>query len=107
MSVTLSAIRPLVAAGDVVVSAHGQKELDDDGIELIDLAATIDDAVVVEDYPGYAKGPCVLVLQRDASGEPVHVLWGTRAGTTRPAVLITAYRPDPSRWSDDFLTRRP
>ena len=41
MSVILSAIRPLVAAGDVVVSAHGQKELDDDGIELTDLAATI------------------------------------------------------------------
>jgi len=23
-----------------------------------------------------------------------------------PAVLITAYRPDPERWSDDFMRRK-
>jgi class 3 adenylate cyclase len=32
--------------------------------------------------------------------------WGIPRGQTAPAVLVTAYRPDPARWTDDFLRRR-
>jgi hypothetical protein len=47
----------------------------------------------------------VLALQRDRDGSPVHVLWGIPRGETGPAVLVTAYRPDPRRWSDDLKRR--
>jgi hypothetical protein len=36
----------------------------------------------------------------------VHAVWGIPKGATGPAVLVTAYRPDPSRWSEDFMRRR-
>ena len=106
MSKTLSEVQRLAAAGDVFVSAHADVELAKDQISLREILDGVQSAAVVEDYPTYAKGPCVLVLQQDAQGAAIHLLWGLRSGTTRPAVLITAYRPDPARWSADFMTRR-
>jgi hypothetical protein len=106
MSETLRQVVGLIGHGRVLVSAHGYDEMAEDGIlasEAIEGAAT---AVVVEDYPEFGKGPCTLVLQRDRSGRPIHVVWGIPRGQTEPAVLVTAYRPDPTRWSDDLLRRR-
>jgi hypothetical protein len=107
MSDTLARIRALIATCRVQVSRHGYNELQRDGLFYDELVGTVDSAIVVEDYPTYAKGPCVLVLQRDARGDAAHVLWGIRAGTSEPAVLVTAYRPDPTRWDSAFLRRQP
>ena len=106
MSNTLAEVQRLVLAGEVLVSAHADVELAKDQISLREVLDGVQSATVVEEYPTYAKGPCVLVLQHDAQSAAIHVLWGLRTATTRPAVLITAYRPDPARWSADFMTRR-
>jgi len=93
VSETLRQVVALIRAGRVLVSAHGYDEMSEDGIfaaEAIEGAAT---AVVVEDHPEYATGPRTLVLQRDRSGRPIHVVWGIPRGQTAPAVLVTAYGP--------------
>jgi hypothetical protein len=64
------------------------------------------EGVVVEEYLTYHKGPCVLVRQSDHEGNLIHVLWGIPKDEESPAVVVTAYRPDPQRWSDDFLERK-
>ncbi len=105
MSEFLPRIVALVKNGEILVSRHGFRELAADGILLDDVIAALADAIVVEEYPDYAKGPCVLVLGHDGTGKPIHVLCGIAKGRETPAVLITAYRPQPERWSADFLKR--
>ncbi len=106
MSGFVEKVRALVDAGEVRVSEHGYDELAEDGLSAREVIGGIVDAVVVEEYPNYPKGPCVLLLQRDKSGTPIHVVWGIPKGHDKPAVLITAYRPDPDRWDESFMRRR-
>ncbi|SRR5258708_4321721 len=106
MSTTLARIQVLAARGELRVSAHGYDELAADNILAVDAIVGLAQAIVVEDYPVYPKGPCVLVLQEQPGGGAIHVVWGLPAGKDSPGVLITAYRPDPEQWDETFRRRR-
>jgi hypothetical protein len=103
----LAKVRALIAEGNFRVSVHALRELENDGLLIGPLISGITSCALVEEYPGYHKGPCVLVLQKDENGQPIHLLWGVPAGAEQPAVLVTAYVPDAERWNFDFTKRRP
>ena len=105
MSVTYERILSLVSEGKIRISEHGYDELEDDDIFARDVVSGIQDAHIIEDYPDYPKGPCVLLLQKDRENKPIHVVWGIPKGKTAPAVVVTAYRPDPAKWNPDFTRR--
>jgi len=44
-----------------------------------------------------------VVLQNDIMNEIWHKIL---KGLSSPAVLVTAYRPDPAKWTDDFKRRK-
>ena len=106
MSETLRRVQMLVALGKVRVSDHGYDELANDGILAQEALAGVGAAVVVEDYVGRARGASVLTLQQDAEGLPIHVVWGIPKNGDAFAVLVTAYRPDPTRWETGFKLRK-
>ena len=106
MSVTLRRVQTLVLGGEVRVSDHGYEELRKDDILVDDVVAGIATAVVVEDYPDRNRGPGILTLQHDANGLPVHAVWAIPANKRRPAVLVTAYRPDATLWDEDLRQRK-
>ncbi|NOZ62607.1 MAG: DUF4258 domain-containing protein [Calditrichaeota bacterium] len=106
MSDTLKKIKKLVLIGDVRISEHGYDELVSDELSVREIVKSVNDAILVEDYPNYPKGAAVLVLQIDKKGNPIHVVWGIPKGHTRPAVLVTAYRPAPERWNENFMERK-
>lgn len=106
MSKTLALIQNLVNEGEIRISSHGYDELAEDQIFVRDILSSIKSARIVEDYPHFGKGPCILVLQFDRDSKPIHCVWGVPKGHQKPAVLVTAYRPDPEKWTDDFLRRK-
>lgn len=106
MNGTLELLKDLVTKGEILISDHGYNELAADNLFVRKLVSGLNDAELLEDYPDFPKGPCVLVLQKDNNDQPIHVVWGIPKGTTSPAVLVTAYRPDPERWTDDFRRRK-
>lgn len=106
MSQTLEDVRALVLRGEVRVSDHGYEELAADHVPVHDVVNGLPTAVMVEDYPDYPKGPCVLVLEQDEAGQPIHVVWGIPLGQESPAVVVTGYRPDPAKWDETWRKRR-
>jgi hypothetical protein len=106
MSETLRRVQTLVLSGDYLVSDHGFNELEEDAIVATEAIIGIATATAIEDYPDRTRGPSVLALQHDADGRAIHVVWAIPAGERRPAVLVTAYRPDPELWDSDFRERK-
>lgn len=106
LSKLFALILNLVNSGDLRISEHGYDELVEDGLTVEEIIHGTSDAKLIEEYPEFPKGACVLLLQRDALGDPIHVVWGIPKGYKRPVVLVTAYRPDKKKWSADFLMRR-
>jgi hypothetical protein len=98
-------LQNLIARGEVKISAHGYDELVADGLSARKIMAGVQNGEVIESYPNYKKGPCVLVLQKDRENGPIHVVWGIPKRKLGPAVLVTAYRPDPSRWKSGYKRR--
>ena len=105
-SETFLKIRELIKKREILISNHGYDELAQDNIFIKDIINSIDDAIVIEDYPDAWKGATVLLLQFDRNGGAVHTVWGIPKEENTPAVLITAYRPDPNKWRNNFKERR-
>lgn len=89
MSDLLTRMQDLVANGQVRVSEHGYDELADDGVTVREAISGIHGAVIVEEYPKYPKGACVLALQCARDGSPIHVVWGIPKEHEEPVVLVT------------------
>jgi len=106
MSKTFEMILELIGRNEVRISSHGYDELAEDNLFVKEIMSSVFKATILEDYPNFHKGAAVLVLQTDKNDMPIHVVWGIPKDKTIPAVLITAYRLDSSKWTDDFKRRR-
>ncbi len=106
MTTTWDNILRLIENRDIKISEHGYDELAADGITVREIVAGSPSGILLEEYPKYPKGPCVLTMLKDREGRPIHIVWGIPRGSTSPAVLVTAYRPDPELWIDGFRRRK-
>ena len=61
MSKTLENIKALICKSEVRISEHGYDELLSDNLLAREIVEGVSEAVVVEDYPDYPKGSCLIV----------------------------------------------
>ena len=92
----LEDIRRLVREGQYRLTLHAETERDHDRIlaREIDEALSSPGAEIIEDYPGDPRGPSFLLLGFTRAGAPIHAV----CSLTGVLLVITLYRPDPSRW---------
>ena len=106
VNATFKHVCQLIKSRQIRVSAHGYAQFAKRGILASDITTGALQGEAIEDYPEAHYGPSVLILQTDPKGKPVHVVWGIEKGTTGPAVIVTAYYPNPAEWTADFRSRK-
>ena len=104
-SETFDKVCEAAAGGRVHVSEHAYDEAVEEDVSVVAVIDATSGGEVIEDYPEDPRGPSCLVLLAVGGGPPVHAVWAFDDGAER-AILVTVYRPDPARWSDDFRQRR-
>jgi len=105
-SETFERVRKAIATGRVHVSEHAYDEAVEDDLSVVDVIDGTPGGEVIEDSPDDPRGPSCLALLHVGGEEPIHAVWAFDDGSGR-AILVTVYRPDPDRWSDDLKRRRP
>jgi hypothetical protein len=103
---TFRAVLESLRLGLVRVSSPALAEAEEDGLGFSHIEGACLAGECIEDYPTDPRGPSCLVLGQLANGSALHALWSFDT-TSRQAILITVYRPDPRRWTGDFRKRRP
>lgn len=88
----------------VTFSGHAVRKMFERRISRDAVLAVIASSQTIADYPDDQPYPSALLLGHPG-GQPVHVVVA-RNPVDGACTVITAYRPDPTLWADDFRTRR-
>ena len=95
----------VIRHGRVRITDHADEETQADRLSYDEIFNSVVRGRLIEDYPDDKPYPSCLVYGNTFRGEPVHSVWAYDSKTGW-AVMITTYRPDPTRWID-WHTRRP
>jgi hypothetical protein len=82
---------------------HAIKRMIQRGISQADVKRTLTGGEIIEQYPDDYPYPSCLVLGNVPKDRPLHVVCGVGS---EELWIISAYYPDPERWSDGFEKRK-
>jgi len=86
-----------IQANRIRITDHADEEAQADNLSFDEIFFSVFQGEVIEDYPTDRPYPSCLIYGRTFLREPVHSVWAYNE-QNQWAVLITVYRPDPSRW---------
>jgi hypothetical protein len=93
-----------VDCSSITISAHAIKRMFQRALSVADIEAVIQHGSVIEDYPTDYPYPSCLVLHA-VGVTAVHAVVA-KDPATGACIVVTVYKPDLTRWSPDFRTRR-
>lgn len=89
----------------ILWSLHAMRKLRTENLRKTAVEKSLRNAVLVEDYQQHGRPlPDCLVLGF-INGDPLHVVAAIDRDFDR-IFIVTAYRPDPKRWEDDWKKRK-
>lgn len=95
-------LRKLYKYDMVFLTAHCSLRLEQRDITEDDIESALNNGEIIEQYPDdYPWSSCLILGY--SNNRPLHICLGSNE---EAAKLITAYWPDPDKWSDDFKQRK-
>ncbi len=98
-------IRQRIESGRFRVSDHAQGRLDERGLLLSDILASVGSWSIIEIYRRDRMGPSFLA-RHALPGGPIHAIWGMIHENAAQAVLVTVYVPEKEKWDEQLTIRR-
>lgn len=83
---------------------HAIERMFERGIGVKDVRVALEAGQNIEDYVDNDSYPARLILIQRGK-RPLHLVAADNAADGE-TIIITGYRPDPTRWTDDFKRRR-
>ncbi len=87
----------------VLVSEHAAMRFKQRGLKAKDIRAAVNSGEIIEQYPDDFPFPSCLIIGKSGDGKWIHVVMSNEGSMSR---IITAYYPDPDKWSEDLITRK-
>ncbi|MCO5761413.1 MAG: DUF4258 domain-containing protein [Chromatiaceae bacterium] len=95
----IEAISYAIRKGRVRITDHADEEASNDNLTFDEIYYSVMQGEVIEDYATDKPFPSCLIMGKNFSGQTIHSVWAYNPNN-QWAVLITVYRPDPTRWID-------
>lgn len=98
----LNSIRKCFTSDKVVYTRHARQEMLGEEYGRIaerEIFEAVQEGEVIESYPNDEPYPSILILGKTRQGKAIHIVCAY-SEQDELAIIITAYRPDPSRWID-------
>lgn len=92
MSCIVEKIKKAIENKDVLVTLFGLEKLAAENISIREILESIECSEIVEEYKNHERGHCVLLMQFEPDGEPIHVFWSLPKNEDSPAILVFADR---------------
>ena len=103
MELDIETFRKYFEEDAVLISEHAAERFQERGIKISDIRYAIGDGEIIEQYLDDFPFPSCLILGTTKEGKMLHTVMSDEGSMSR---IITAYYPDPDKWSADFKVRK-
>lgn len=101
--IDIEKLKEIYENDEIYVTVHVSEKIRVRSIKMRDIRSAVMNGEIIEQYPEDFPYPSCLILGYTLSGEPLHIVMSYEGSRSS---LITAYKPDPDKWSNDFKTRK-